>query len=233
MAEQGWIKLHRCIRSSWVWNDKPFNRGSAWVDLIMMANHEDKKIIFNGTLTEVKRGSCITSIRKLGERWGWSRNKVNLFLEQLKDDGMISYKKDTKKTALTIENYGLYQSRDLEKSHQKDTEGTVKDIKRDTEGHQKDTNKNDKEYIKNDKEGKEEPSMQSSPIFPTPYHQIAFDNFGEIAYKTWFASTTIKENNQLLEIVVDNELKKSVIQDRYLKSLSLLTGKKISVKEEC
>lgn len=155
MAEQGWIKLHRCIRSSWVWNDKPFNRGSAWMDLIMMVNHEDKKIIFNGNLTEVKRGSCITSIRKLGERWGWSNKKIKLFLDQLKLDEMITYESNTKRTLVTIENYSLYQSKETPKIQQSTTEETLKHNKSITEAYQKHTNKNDKELIKNDKEQQE------------------------------------------------------------------------------
>lgn len=152
MASEGWIKLHRCIRSNWVWNDKPFSRGQAFLDLLLMVNHEDKKIIFNGSLTEVKRGSCITSIRKLGDKWGWSNKKVKMFLDQLQSDQMITYESNTKRTLVTIEKYDLYQSKETPKEQQSFTEETQKHIKSTTEAYQKHTNKNDKEYIKNDKE---------------------------------------------------------------------------------
>lgn len=151
MASEGWIKLHRCIRSNWVWNDKPFSRGQAFLDLLLMVNHEDKKIIFNGSLTEVKRGSCITSIRKLGDKWGWSNKKVKMFLDQLQSDQMITYESNTKRTLVTIEKYDLYQSKETPKEQQSFTEETQKHIKSTTEAYQKHTNKNE-ENEENDKE---------------------------------------------------------------------------------
>lgn len=137
MASEGWIKLHRCVRSNWVWNDKPFNRGSAWLDLLMLVNHQDKKIIFNGILTNVEKGSCITSLRKLSERWGWSISKTKRFFEQLQNEKMLSFKSDTKKTLVTIENWDLYQCSETEIV-------TPKENKSKTEEKQKETNKNDK-----------------------------------------------------------------------------------------
>lgn len=144
MASEGWIKLHRCVRSNWVWNDKPFNRGSAWLDLLMLVNHQDKKIIFNGILTNVEKGSCITSLRKLSERWGWSISKTKRFFEQLQNEKMLSFKSDTKKTLVTIENWDLYQCSETEIV-------TPKENKSKTEEKQKETNKNDKNE-ENDKE---------------------------------------------------------------------------------
>lgn len=144
MASEGWIKLHRCVRSNWVWNDKPFNRGSAWLDLLMLVNHQDKKIIFNGILTNVEKGSCITSLRKLSERWGWSISKTKRFFEQLQDEKMLSFKSDTKKTLVTIKNWDLYQCSETEIV-------TPKENKSKTEEKQKETNKNE-ENDKNDKE---------------------------------------------------------------------------------
>lgn len=231
MAEQGWIKLHRCIRSNWIWNDKPFSRGQAFLDLLLMVNHEDKKIIFNGSLTEVKRGSCITSIRKLGDRWGWSNKKIKMFLDQLQGDQMITYESNTKRTLVTIEKYDLYQSKETPKEQQSTTEETQKHNKSITEAYQKHTNKNDKEYIKNDKEGKEREEESSLPplSYPTPIHKLAFDNFGEVSYRTWFDGADIKEDGELIIITVE-EFKKKIVQDRYGPQIALLTGKKVSVK---
>ena len=108
----GWQKIYRDIQEHWLWEDKPFSRGQAWIDLILLVNHEDNKALIDGELTEVKRGSKITSLRKLAEQWGWSTTKVKKFLEQLEKDNMINYKTDTKKTLVSIENYGLYQNGD-------------------------------------------------------------------------------------------------------------------------
>ena len=108
----GWQKIYRDIQEHWLWEDKPFSRGQAWIDLILLVNHEDNKALIDGELVEVKRGSKITSLRKLAEQWGWSTTKVKKFLEQLEKDNMIKYKTDTKKTLVSIENYGLYQNGD-------------------------------------------------------------------------------------------------------------------------
>jgi hypothetical protein len=47
---KGYVSIHREIFDHWVWKEKPFSRGQAWIDLIMMANHCDAKIMFDGTI---------------------------------------------------------------------------------------------------------------------------------------------------------------------------------------
>ena len=105
----GWISLYRTIQDNWVWKEKPFSKGQAWIDLVLMANHEDKTILYEGKLITVKRGSFITSILKLAERFGWDRKKVKRFLELLECDGMVTTVSTTHGTTVTIVNYGEYQ----------------------------------------------------------------------------------------------------------------------------
>ena len=228
----GWVKVHRDIQNCWIWEEKPFSRGQAFIDLILMVNHEDKKIMFNGTLIEIKRGSGITSIRKLSDKWGWSKNKVDHFLKQLQSDEMISYKKDTKKTVVTIENYDLYQSRDFEKAQQKDIERAPMGNKRETDGNQKGINKNDKEYIKNDKEGEEgkEVYQLQSLSFPTPLHEKIFNQFGDVTYKTWFKDLEVIEADEEIIINFTDKFKKQIVEDKYIDSVKMLTGKTISTE---
>ena len=45
---EGWIKLHRKITENWLWDDKPYDKARAWIELLLMVNHEDKKIKFDG-----------------------------------------------------------------------------------------------------------------------------------------------------------------------------------------
>lgn len=107
-TDKGYIRLYRDIRKHWIWSDAEALR--AWIDLIMLANHEDKKIYFDGKLTTIKRGTFITSVRKLADRWNWGKDRTLRFLRTLEQDGMIDRKCDTKKTVITVENYGFYQS---------------------------------------------------------------------------------------------------------------------------
>lgn len=139
----GWISIHRKIQDNIIWNDKPFNRGAAWIDLIMLANHENKKIIFNGSMVEIKRGEKITSLRKLSERWGWSRGKTKKFLNLLKDENMIEFKTDHQKTTYKIVNYNVYQNEDLDK---RATEKPLNDQQKATEKPLNDTNNNINNY---------------------------------------------------------------------------------------
>lgn len=123
---QGWIKIHRELMQHWLWDDRPFARGQAFIDLLMTVNHEDHRFLLGSRPETVRKGSTITSIRKLAERWGWLRKKVAEFLGELEADGMISRKSDTKKTVITIENYSVYQekggSRTAAESRSGDTE---------------------------------------------------------------------------------------------------------------
>ncbi len=132
----GWIKLHRQIQGHWLWlSEKPFDKRSAWIDILLMVNHEDKKILLGNELIEVKRGSRVTSIRQLCDRWGWSNTKVKNFLNLLEKDGMLVVKSDSKKTTLTVVNYSGYQDwNDAEN----DTKTTVT-----FSGSQKNVKKND------------------------------------------------------------------------------------------
>ena len=118
---KGWISLHRQIWDNWVWKDKPFSKGQAWIDLLLMANYEDKKVLIGNQLITVKRGSFVTSVRKLCDRWGWSNTKVRAFLSLLEQDGMLIVKSDAKKTTITIVNYSDYQDLNISKNDTKTT----------------------------------------------------------------------------------------------------------------
>ena len=118
----GWISIHRKIQQSDIWLDKePFDKRSAWIDLIMMANHEDKQILFNGKFIEVKRGEKITSLKQLSERWRWSRSKVKRFLNLLESGSMIELKTKQRYTSYKVVNYNVYQNEDISKRNEVET----------------------------------------------------------------------------------------------------------------
>lgn len=110
MGNKGWIKLHRSIQECTLWDDKPFDKARAWIDLLLLANHEDKRIMFNGYPITIVRGQYLTSVRKLAERWGWSCDKVSRYLTVLVNEEMVLKDSNNNRTLLTIVNYGVYQS---------------------------------------------------------------------------------------------------------------------------
>ena len=158
MAEKGWIKTYRQIQDCWIWKvDEPFDRRSAWLDLLLSANHKDVKLLFNGNLIDVKRGQLITSVRNLANKWQWSKDRVLKFLRVLESDTMIERDSDNHRTLITIVNYGVYQDK-------QDTENTDESTQTSTQtstqnGHRLATNKNDKEC----KEDKEDNNYCSEP----------------------------------------------------------------------
>lgn len=158
MNDKGWIKTYRKIQECWIWLDKePFDKRSAWIDLLLTANHSDKKILFNGELITVQRGQILTSIRKLSEKWKWSYDKCSRFLKLLIDDGMLQKESDNFRTLLTIVNYEVYQ--DYTSTVECTDEGASRTRTSEQAEHEQVTNKN----VKNDKECKEDNNYCSEP----------------------------------------------------------------------
>ncbi|HDJ3124855.1 TPA: DnaD domain protein [Staphylococcus aureus] len=106
----GWIKIHRKIIDHWIWTDS--KRLKWWMDLLLLTNHSDKKVMLGGKLVVLKRGSFHTSELKLSERWNVSRNTVRNYLNALEKDNMITTKKSKNGTTIIVHNYGIYQDND-------------------------------------------------------------------------------------------------------------------------
>jgi len=137
---RGYIKIYRKIFDHWLWDDSPKSKFEAWVLLLKMANHEDKKIMFNGSMLEVKIGDIITSIVKLSTMLKWSRTKVSKFLDTLEDDKMLVQKKDSKKTYLSICNYKEYHSKEKIKKQVKSIKKASKKHNEELESIKEETN---------------------------------------------------------------------------------------------
>lgn len=107
----GWIKLHRKLLDCIIWLDsEPFDRRSAWIDLLLLANHSDKEILFNGEPIVISQGQYLTSVRKLALRWKWSNDRTLRYLRLLEQLQMIHKDSDNYRTLITIVNYGVYQT---------------------------------------------------------------------------------------------------------------------------
>lgn len=113
--QQGWICIHRKIRECFIWNEEPYDKAHAWIDLLLRANHHNKKIMVNGHIKVITRGQFHTSIALLAEQWGWSRNKVYRFLKVLETEQMITTESNkggtSNGTTITIVNYNNYQDK--------------------------------------------------------------------------------------------------------------------------
>lgn len=109
MSNNGWICLHRDIQAHWLFSFDEPDKFMAWCDLLMSANHEDKKFMVKGRLVECKRGQVAMSQVTLQKRWKMSQNKLKRFLVLLKNDAMIDFETNDLTTIITICNYNKFQ----------------------------------------------------------------------------------------------------------------------------
>lgn len=201
--QKGWVKVYRCIEDNWLWDETPFSYGQAWIDMLMMANHSQKKTLFNKEPVTIERGSFITSIRKLSARWGWSKDKVLRFMRTLEKDEMITRESDNQRTLVSLVKYGFYQderdtNEDTDKDADEDTNATRNGHQ---QGHERDTNA-PQTRIKNDKNEKnEKKDIVGKAPTPSP-HQIIIEYLNEktgSSYRTTNKATQRAINGRLSE----------------------------------
>lgn len=111
MAENtyGWLKVYRTMLDNWLWKGKPFSKGQAWIDMLLIAEPKETKIPYKGEVINCPKGTINRSILSLSERWGWSREKTKVFLKTLQSDGMIHIEATTHRTTVTLVNYDNFQ----------------------------------------------------------------------------------------------------------------------------
>lgn len=131
--ENGWIKLHRKLlsnpimkRPSWAW---------LWVVLLLKANHNEKKMIWNDNIVIVKEGQFITGRKELSKETGIPETTIERILDFLETEHQIGQQKNNKFRLITIVNWKEYQ--------------TTRTSNRTTSGQPADTNKNDKKNKNN------------------------------------------------------------------------------------
>lgn len=162
MGNNGWVAIHRSIKDNWVWEDKPFSKGQAWIDLIMTANHEDVIKTVKGRPHKFEKGTVSMSQRKLADRWGWSRDKVIHFLHDLCTTGMIE-KQSKDYTIIKLVNWDKFQ---VEHSKKQTTKQTTDQSSEQTTGQT--LNNNDLTMNNNYDNREEQPLPEiKAPKYPT------------------------------------------------------------------
>ena len=125
--EQGWIKLHRKLLENPIMRKPSYL--TLWVVLLLKANHEDTRIIWNGKDTPIKAGQFITGRKSLHEDTGIPETTIERILDYLENGHQIGQQKNNKYRLITILNWDNFQNQTT---------------KRTSSGHLADTNKNEK-----------------------------------------------------------------------------------------
>lgn len=128
----GFIPISRKLFDNFLWKEKrEFSRAEAWLDLIQLARFEanSTKEVINGQVVEYGLGERPLSLRLLADRWQWSKNRVDKFLDLLVSERMITKRtafgtakgtadgtgkgtdKRTRQTVISICNYASYNSK--------------------------------------------------------------------------------------------------------------------------
>ncbi|MGD6993964.1 hypothetical protein [Sutcliffiella horikoshii] len=150
---QGYIKDFRKELDSSIWMMPPLYHRT-WQYLKYMVNHQDNTIpMRDGSFLTIKAGQHLTSVRDIAKNIGWyegvkwkepNPKTISTILTWFESNSMIKIDKgkgNRQYTLITLLNWDLYQTNDVE--------GNSKVTDRE---HLVDINKNDKECIKNDKD---------------------------------------------------------------------------------
>ncbi|GAA0078910.1 hypothetical protein UT300005_32890 [Clostridium sp. CTA-5] len=274
---EGWIKLYRNLREHWIWEEPV--KLKWWIDMLLQANHQDKKVMIGNEIILVKRGSFHTSELKLAKRWSTSKKSARTFLDLLQNDGMIKMEKSFKGTTIEVSRYDDYQGFNEKKGtaleppkiddfennvicennfeNNKAQNGTTKNscdtnilrgifiedgtalepcknhfgtMQEPQKNREVYTNNNDKE-LKECKELKERKNIKLPLlVFLTNIHKEIFKEVGEIAYRTWFMDVNIVEDSETIQLILADQFKKNIIEEKYLRKLEIILKKKIVVK---
>lgn len=215
----GWISLHRSIENHWTFKEnRKFSKFEAWIDILLMVNHKDKKIVLGNELVFVKRGQKITSIRKLCERWSWSNNKVKNFLKLLEEDGMLIAKSDAKKTLLTVVNYDIYQHEDLEKRRKSDANASQVHQVSDANASQTHTNNNDNKENNENNDNKE--NKKTSNVYDF-YQESGFGIINQYTAQdiTYYLESFENDSDEIVTAALKLALDRNKVNWGYAKAI--------------
>lgn len=139
MVMQGWIKLHRKLLASDVFQNEKLLK--VFIYCLLKATHSNYSQKVGRQTVELKPGQFIYGRRKAALELNMKESTVRDYMNILKDDGVITISPTNKYSVVTIVNWELYQGVDEKTDNKNDNES---DNKPTTKGQQKDTNKNDK-----------------------------------------------------------------------------------------
>lgn len=120
----GWIPAHRRIYEPGHWlapsQRDPSCRRDAWLDLCQMATHQPRETPKSGVLDP---GELVASLRTLGKRWMWSKDRVKRFVSELEVRTAIETLRETPDgTVYRVVNYETYAiSRYTDRDNERDT----------------------------------------------------------------------------------------------------------------
>lgn len=147
---QGWIKVHRELIKKPIWLKSTPEQKAILITILLMANHEESEWEWEGQKFKVQPGQFVTSLESIAKAAGVSIQNVRTAILKFEKYEFLTNKSTKTGRLITIVNWNIYQSQDIENN-----KAINKEVTKTQQRPNKDltTNKNDKND-KNDKKNK-------------------------------------------------------------------------------
>jgi hypothetical protein len=111
MAKEGWIKLHRRMQDSLVWESCNSKQRDVLINLLMMANHQQKDWLWMGKRYTAKPGQFVTSLDSIKAKCSKdvSIQNIRTTLVLLSNLDFLTDESTKQGRLITILNWAYYQ----------------------------------------------------------------------------------------------------------------------------
>ena len=129
----GWIKLHRKLKDSPIFNNERLLKAFIWC--LLKATHSGYEQMVGRQKVWLEPGQFVTGRHKAGASLNMSPSTAWSYLKLLEDESTITINSNNKYSIVTIENWSLYQSDENNPDNKKTANKQQMDNKWTTNGH--------------------------------------------------------------------------------------------------
>ncbi|WP_173915941.1 DnaD domain-containing protein [Halobacillus sp. Marseille-Q1614] len=149
---QGWIKLHRKIIQSEIFENEKMLK--IFIYCLTKSSHKNTESRVGRQKVQLKPGQFIFGRKKAASELNMNESTVRDYLKILEEDDVITILSTNKYSVITVENWANYQSNDEEYDNKSSADNQQKNSTSPSDRQQKDTYKNGRELkeVKNVKE---------------------------------------------------------------------------------
>jgi len=157
----GFIKIHRQLFRSPIFDGQVFDRRSAWLWMLAEARFNAGIKYVEGREIFLERGQFAASLRYMATAWGWKKDGVRRLLTRFKTATMIETSTATGIYVVTICNYERYQG-EQERSATPSATPSATEVRQ-----QRDSNATNKKNGENGENGKNKYRFSGKVLFLT------------------------------------------------------------------
>lgn len=126
---EGWVKLHRVLLDSDVFEAGNEKLLRTWLWILLKASHKELVCTVGLQTVNLKPGQFVTGRKKAAAELSCSESTVYRQLKALEKMGRISVDANNKFSVVTVENWGKYQSLNDKSEQQTDSKRTADEHK--------------------------------------------------------------------------------------------------------